>query len=560
MLELDISKQCQEEWDKTLNVDLYANPDDELIDLMDKIINHKSSNEDIKRTVIKLARIFNVRIDKVIFISDDKVSLVGGYDKTNNSIVFNFTNANTFEIQGVDLLATIVHELRHAQQNQRLRYIDSELGRTIADSITNYRCSTDSVKGLSIYYTNFIEIDAETFAHKYTRHLLDKLKEKRNISYAVDMDLQRRINDSQNSIQTSRALIHHNRKEIEAVYTSFEKYMKTILPSKELTKEQKNEIARKLIEKARPIIDGNGKENFGFYIGNLHYLQDLIYEDSDPFMILDNLDSDFIKYIEELENKFRDLGLTKNEKYTTHLKDIVTKCERLLMSKKIPFDKNNPSETVKMAFEILPKVILENMGKPKNESISQLENLLLSISVYMRKQSKSLIDYTKNLIEENIPSEQIAKYLEKNVEGDDKVSYCGPYEIYQRLLDGYASDYRMETYSHPREKLLKKLGIRYNKDNFYEIREKFSKVFPKFLLKCLLKKNLTDEEKSFVSSYEYGNFGDIDQSLLEKEIKGNIFIQSKLNRILKENNHPVLTAFEKRGVNLSKLIKTKQTK
>lgn len=560
MLELDISKQCQEEWNKTLNVDIYSSPDDELIDLMDKIITHKSSTDDVRRTVIKLARIFNVRIDNVVFISDDKASLVGGFDKTNNSIVFNFTAANTLETQGVDLLATIVHELRHAQQNQKLRYLDSELGRTISDSITNYRCSTDSVAGISTYYTNFIEIDAEMFAHKYTRHLLDKLKEKKHVSYLADMDLQRRINESQTAIQTSRQLINHNRKANELVYSSFEKYMKTILPSKELTMEQKNEFARKLIEQAKPIIEGNGKEYFGFYLGNLHYLQDLLYEDSDPFMILDNLDSDFIKYIEELETKFKDFGLSRNHKHTTHLKETVTKCEYLLMSKKIPFDKNNPSETLKKAFEILPQTILENMGKPKNEEISRLENLLSSISAYMTKQSKTLMAYTRNLIEENIPEEQLAKYLEKNVDGDDKVCYCGPYDVFTFLLNGYRSDYMSETFSHSRENLLKILGVKYNKDNFYEIREKFNKNFPKFLLKCLLKPSLTDDEKGYIASYEYGGFRDIDQSILEKEIKKNIFIQSKLNKILKENNHPVLKALEKRGINLSELVKTKKAK
>lgn len=560
MMELDISKQCQKQWDETLNVDFYDTPDNELIGLVDRIINNTPSNEEIKRTVMKLAKIFNVRIDKVIFVSDDNSKIDGGFDKTSNSIVFNFNNSNALEMQGVDLLATIIHELRHAQQNQKLRYINSELGTEITNSITNYRCSTDSIKGLSIYYTNFIEIDAETFAHKYTRHLLDKLKEKKPVSPFADIALYSRINKSETAIQTSRELISENKKAYELIYSSFEKYMKKVLSSKELTIEQKNEIARNLIEQVQPIIDGNGKDLFGISIGNLHYLQDLIYEGCDPFVVIDNLDSDFIKYIEELENKFGDLGLNRNYKYSTHLKGIVTKSEYFLMSKNIPFDRSKPNETVKKAFEVLPQAILENIGKPKNESISRLENLLLSISSYMPKQSKTLMTYTKNLIEENIPVEQLAKYLEKNLDGDDKVCYCGPYDISMLLLDRYYSDYRMETFDHTREKLLQNMRVKYNKDNFYEIRETFNKEFPKFLLKCLLKTNLTKEEMQYISSYEYGNYGDIDLGILEKEIKKNIFIQPKLNKILKENTHPLLKAFEKRGIIISELLKAKQTK
>ena len=560
MLELDISKQCQEEWNRALDISLYENPDDELINLLDRIISHNSTQEDIKKTVVKLARIFNVKITNVIFISDEKANLVGGFDKNNNSIVFNFSLTNTFETQGVDLLATIVHELRHAQQYQQYQYIDNDLGRTIKDNIRTYRCSTASMADLSTYYTNFIEVDAEVFAHKYTRHLLEKVKEKKNIPYSAQASLEHRISNSLTSIETSRELIHYNRKAFELVYTSLEKYAKSVLPAQDLTIEQKNELANNLLKEIEPIIDGNGKEMFGFTLGRLHYLQDLIYEDVDPFTILDNLDSDFIKYIEKLETKYRDHGLNRSHKYSEHLKSIVTKCEDLLISKKIPFNKNNPSETVKKAFEVLPSTILENIRKPHSEYISKLENLLLSISVYMPKQSKNLMNYTRNLIEETIPKEKLTEYLEKNVDADKDIYYCGPYEICTNLLDRYYSDYRAETFSHSREKLLTTMGVKYKKGNFYDIREKFNQAYSRFLAKCLFKTNLSPEEKGYIVGYELGSYRDIDKDILEKEIRKTLFFQSKLSKILEENNHPVLKAFEKRGLDLRELIKSKQNK
>lgn len=559
MLDLDISPSCQEEWEKTQKFSFYPTPDDELIELLGKIIKHQSSQEDVKKAVIKLAKIFDVRINSVSFISDEKASLVGGYDKNNKSIVFNFSNSNITESQGVELLTTIIHELRHAQQSQKLQYLDNDLGKTIHESIVNYRCSTDSIKDISIYYTNFIEIDAETFAHKYTHHLLEMVKAKTNIPYSADLELKSRISKSLSSIETSSGLIHYNKKANELVYSSFEKYMKNVLTNKTLTMEQKNAIAQQLFQETKSIINGNGKEYFGFTQSNLAYLQDLLYENCDPFDILDNLDSDFIKYIEELEIKFRDYGLSKNQKYSTHLRSVVTKCEYLLMSKKIPFDKSKPSETVKKAFEILPNTILENIGKPKSEAISKLEDLLLSISVYMPKQSKNLMAYTRNLIEENIPREKLAEFLEKNVDADKDIYYCGPYDIDMFLLDRYYMDYRMETFSNSREKLLQMMGIKYTKGNFYEIREKFQENFPRFLAKCLFKPKLTGEEKGYITSYKYGSFGDIDVKILEKEIRKTLFFQSKLSKILKENNHPLIEALQSKGINLNELLKNKQT-
>ena len=53
MLELDISSKCQQEWSKTLNENLYPDPDDELIELMHRIINRSASQDDIKKTVMK---------------------------------------------------------------------------------------------------------------------------------------------------------------------------------------------------------------------------------------------------------------------------------------------------------------------------------------------------------------------------------------------------------------------------------------------------------------------------------------------------------------------------
>lgn len=566
MLELDISSKCQQEWSKTLNENLYPEPDDELIELMHRIINRSASQDDIKKTVMKLAKNFGVRIENVSFISKEdlrngeQLQYAGGFVKNKNSIVFNFSEGTLEDNQGIDLLDTIVHELRHAQQNQKLKYMDSELGRLISDSIANYRCSTDSLHGLSVYYTNFTEIDAETFAKRYIRHLVEKIREKKSVPSMVDAEIRESENKAQTAIQASRELIYHNRNSIEVVYNAFEKYMKTVLSSPTLTKEEKNELAKKLIEQSIPFVEGNGREYFGFSLGHLNYLQDLIYKDSDPFVILDNLDNEFIKYIEKLEVKYRDLGLNKYQKYTTHLRSIVTKCEYLLMSKHIEFDKNNPSETVKKAFEILPNEILESIGRPKNEAISKIDDLLLSISVYMPNQSKKLMAYTKELIEDTLSEEQLAKFIEKNVQSDDVVCYCGTYEISSYLLDGYYSDYRMETFGHPRENLLKTMGVRYNKDNFLDIRDKFNKNFPKYLLKCLLKPSLSDEEKGYVFSYEHGSFGDIDKDLLEKEIRGNILIQHKLAKVIQDKENPVLKAFEKRGINLADLIKKKHTK
>jgi len=155
---LNISEKCKTEWESTLNVSSYKAIDENLSLLIAEFLSSpitQKSTEALKQIVLGFSKNMGVKINRVEFIFDENSNIIGGYNDENKLVVLNLSKNNLMTLDKTEFLKTILHELRHAQQSQIIKYFpNSDLAKTVDFNFKNYTTPTGKIiKMLSIFRT-----------------------------------------------------------------------------------------------------------------------------------------------------------------------------------------------------------------------------------------------------------------------------------------------------------------------------------------------------------------------------------------------------------------------
>ena len=518
---LNISEECQKEWEQTLNVNRYREIDESLAVKLAKFLSETDiskiqNNTSFFSDIVKdLAKIMGVTIRDIKFVQDEKSSIVGGYISDNKSIVFNLSAKNLMRLSKAELLTTITHELRHAQQHQLIVNMrDSEIAKKMTSSLKNYTQPDGSIIKDAKYFSNFSEVDAELFSHVYVDNILSQLQDKNFLREYQDV-----ISDSVMSHSSSHAKfkkqLEESLKVVEinnTVITNITKlvtnYAGMINMDERLSPEQMSMIEEAMISQCEIIFGGKAKEFVDFTDSHFKALQIAMYENVDVIKLANNLDRPFIKYFEKLEDKYDRFALDKYGKFTRRLKRIVEDGKKFLNSHEVLYNEKDNGNVIEKVISSMPRVYLENFVSPKNkEQMNRDYDMCALVDIYITRDKNYLHKQCAKYIEENLPKEEIRKRLEDMVDNENSGNFGS--DIIRDLLDGYAQDYSTEKIFHSREKFLNFMGVKCKTGEFSEIYDKFDEQFPKFIAKSLFKSKLTEEEKQYLTSFSLGSYRNI---------------------------------------------------
>jgi len=356
-------------------------------------------------------------------------------------------------------------------------------------------------------------------------------------------------------LDSSLKIIEINNSAIIGIKKSITEYSKLLFSSNNpLKKEFLYDQANLIISQCEELFNGKGKEFVDFTTSNFFTIQEAMYGNADPIEIVRHLDSPFIKYIEDLENRFGDLGLGKFNQHTRKLKTVLEKGKEFLKAHNISYNENDNGDIIKQVIDNMPAVYLENLAKPEDEEQMQKDHDLSSlIDTYVTRDKDYLHLKCAKYVEKQIPEKKLRELIEKLV--DKNIRGTSDFDMRQDLLNGYAQKYSNEKTWHTREEFLNFMGIKCKNSNFSEIYDKFEIALPKFLARSLLKKNLTEQEQQFITNFSLGVYGNIDTQKLKEAIEKQFLSKNRIKHILdNDNENSVLKALESRKINLHKLL------
>ncbi len=161
----EIYNRSEDEFDYNIEVD------DELKDYVSKFESENWSQmtdgekkDAIKDTMSRIAKDLDLlTIPKLKFYKDG-VGPDGYYDFYNNHLNINIEK--TFLSDSKELLNTLVHELRHAFQHERVNMLETK-----EDAL--FRCNIDNYivpeKSFYAYESQYVEVDARTYADAFIK-------------------------------------------------------------------------------------------------------------------------------------------------------------------------------------------------------------------------------------------------------------------------------------------------------------------------------------------------------------------------------------------------------
>lgn len=542
---------------------------------------------DLKNFIKQVSYLLGVNITSIKFVSDSNSKTLGGFNQSSNSLVVNICPENLSEENKIMFFNTIIHELRHAQQYQKFAYFndDSELSTKIRENIKNYKRPSDKHIKNAKYYLNFIEVDAERFAMGFTKELLNELHT--DVNYLDHTRLLSRANEQnkeceeelEKQLQLSAKMVEVDDESFLYLKKAIEEYKRLVFIDKSKDQKSIEDLRGLILSMSRMYLDKR-MSNYVELDGNKkEELVCALYDGVDTLEIAKKLDDPVIEMLGAIEHKYG------RSFYYSHrplrIKEIANRCQIMLSRYGIDYDADNPADVLERAMQIMPEVFLNHVQNYKNTDKMKEEVMLLyDLSGLMEvknannkefpKTDETFIYACSKNIEKVMPRAELQKALEKIVSDENyPVAFS---TLINHTLNRYGYHYKWakmckDDYGHfgIHEFCAKTMGAKYNPESFADIFDKCENTLPKFLMNCLLKEKLTEDELQVIQSLTRDNgliaipVEDIENGMQET-LKKTFMAKTKLDRAMKskEKHKELFELFESRGINLDNVLTASQ--
>lgn len=574
MPKMELTEQMKQEWEDSLNVDfLSSNP--LLVEKLTTFFKkYESADEPTKTSLIidltnSLADAMNVKISKVKVVKDSAHLNAGSYNNYDKSLLVNLVSKNDLYVFSSSILTTILHELRHAYQNQYLSNSTSQLGRVVKFYSDNYTQPTDSNKMQEIaYVTNFTEVDAQTFSFKAAKALAQEV-----------------INQAQNEGRIMRRILEVKLRDINAQENSFksnyEKSLQVLEKSDSISSSLKEHLMSSVISFYKTKFDSKKQEalNATLIADSLESFTDStnstivtpskpeiaefyikIMSSLDPKDIVSKLDNKLSLQLQSMNYDLKSVSRLTTKKgnnlviydnYFQKLRETIEFGKIFLDKFNIPYDENNNSDIYEKYAENATDYLAKIFG---SNSTTEFDKMLAEhiASLELRDPERFNRKILTEKIHKSFNSSKIKEILKSGVDNDSNV-ILKVFNLENSILNGYATKYIFENKNKSLSKFLTYRGVKFKESNFTDIYEKFISTYPKFFAECMGKNNISKEDEEYLF-YFLNIIGNSEEELSSfvKVIEEN-FSKTKLKNMFEEEskmNIPILYLIKK-GLSVS---------
>lgn len=520
MSKKELTEQIKEDWESSLNVD-YLSTNPELIQKLYTFFRkYDIGDEELKKQLIddltkSLANQMKVSIDKIIIYKNAENISAGSYNKFDKSVSINLYSRGERFSYSAQILTTILHELRHAEQAERLMYLKSDFGRLMKYDTENYTqpSNTNMMQDVG-YRTNFTEVDAQTFSFRAGKALAQEVlnnaqDEKRFVKRVLEVKL-RDIIGQENSFNSSHKkysdILENSENIVENLKNHFINtaiaFYNTEFENKKEEQQNANLLADSLEQFIKPganktVITASKDDALDIYVTILHSV--------DPKNIAGKLDNSLtmlfevmgfdLNYSSKLHMR-KDNHLVYYNKYISKIRECVEFGKIFLDKAEIPYNEKDKSEIYekysKYAIDYLVDVF-------KSSSTDEFDKMLAEniVSLEIRDHKRFSRDNLIEKIMKTIPEDEIKNILEQYCNHEENAvvrSFC----LDRALLNGYAQKYIVEQNRGSFSRFLRENNISYNPEKFSDIYEKFSNHYPAYFAECISKKELSDFDEELI--------------------------------------------------------------
>ena len=303
------------------------------------------------------------------------------------------------------------------------------------------------------------------------------------------------------------------------------------------------------------------------------------YDGVDTLDIAKKLDDPVIEMLSAIENKYGRSFHYSNR--VLRIEDISRRCRIVMSRYGVEYNEDSPAEVLEQAMQIMPEVFLGHVKNYKHTDKMKEEVMLLyDLSNLMEIQNVNerefpkvdetfIYECSKN-IEKIMPRAELQKALEKIVT-DEKYPIAFS-ELINGTLNRYGYYYRWAKMCKDdygdfgiHELCVKTMGVKYDPESFADIFDKCEQYLPKFLIKCLLKENLTEDEmhviQSLISDQGFISLPveDIEKGMQEA-LKKTFMAKTKIDRAMnnKDKRKEIFDMFESRGIDIDRVLAESQ--
>lgn len=555
----NMSQECEADWQESH--DLYKNHQLSpstlrriALFMLDGLDNPESSTgrNKLEDVVYALASEMHVSLSSVRCFYEPNSNLLGGYIREGKQMVLNLANLSN----EADVLTTIIHELRHAQQYDFM-HSESELASLLKNGIENYTRSTGKAIKDALYFSNLVEVDAELLSYYFAENIFEQLEKKPEFMEhpKFKQQLERAKQDHaaskrefEQQINQSVQVVDMSKKGRNAIFNLAYAY------SKELFSEQNRDCShtspegsKLVVQQLDALINGSsGKQVIDFSSGDLYMLKLKIFEGVSSYDILRHLDDPFIQYIKTLEDQFEIVGQDKYERYVSKIQSKIAKPLTDFVKKyNLPYTEGDYTSMLETYFENYHEIRIQNLINGKEDPSMCIED---SISLWFNDLRPRVDElHNREPYLSRIPLELLEERAENSVRNRT-------YSAATSIIPEFTSICEEQITKNMLVKYLKALNVPESEWYDYTIHqatEVLKKSAPTYIMQHIFDNNISEFHEELISFCL--KYGDVSLERLHKELLAHPIIGFKLRsmknkkyeelpdmlRILSWHNRPI---------------------
>lgn len=522
MLRVELSEKATNDWKNSINPNIFLENESVILEVRKFFENYDISSKDKKEELIKhLVETFAsiMKVDYKLFIPQYPMDgSSGSYDRLSKTLtVYTKTSDNSFAFSP-NVLTTILHELRHAYQDQYMMRENSELGEAIKYYTEHYSSPSTSnyVQELG-YKTNLIETDAQRFSFAVAsaiaeRIVSDSQSEKNNRIKRKILEVKyNRIIAEMKSFERDFAKNYEIVSNMDDILSYLKEHFKSQInifyATKFDSKEDELLQARLIASSFSELLNSKDLKN----INNLStkemadiYLN--VLSSVNPEDLVTKPNNDLTKLLMKLGNDFSGkVNLTKTidgnlvffKDYIEKLNETVEFGKVFLDKFNIEYDKNDNKDIylkyAKNSFKYIATLL-------KNQTLNEFDELLIDNLSSM--QTRDYKNFNRNklidVLQKSYSEKEIKTILMSHIDNNNDNYLFRSYNLNKGLLNGYALCYSAEKTKKMYSRFLEFKNIKLDSNNFDEILDTFNKIFPSFVSSCISKNELSKKEQGFI--------------------------------------------------------------
>ena len=576
----ELSEKGLKEWEESLKVDSVLSDGEIVLEVKNFLKSYDVANEEDKKKLLEgliksFANKMGVTYKTIKLLTHSRETILGSYDRFSKTIKIVMNSGEGSFHFSPNVVTTVIHELRHAYQDQHLYNRESELGEVVKYHTNNYISSdNDKIINQIGYNTNFLEVDAQRFSFAVGKALAEEILKTAD---KESLFARRILNVKLNRIKA----------EANNYEKSFEEYTQKKANFKTIFKHLKNHLISSSQTFYNAKFDSKDDEILQaslhaktlseiLYSKEMQEVMDISVQDiAHIYMeILTNVKPENLAG--KLDNKLTDNLLSASYmlrgKVSLHVNkdgklliydDYIQKIKESIDFGKIFFDKfsikynKNDSKEIYLnysdnAFEYLSKLFMEN-------KISDFDKMLMDNVSSM--ETRDPVHFGREKFAEKLvkkySEKDLKKILRANVDTDLDNELISKFGLNRCLFDGYGECYVSEKHSGVLSEFLNYGDVKFDKNNFDDVFEKFNLYYPKFYASCMKKNDLSENDETYILN-PFILSGNQDRliSKLVKEIKSNYSYNEIKALFENSNDNFAVELLKQRGVTLDNFKET----